>query len=193
MQLIILVILWIGALLGLWLFLREFLWGQTLLSVEICPVKENDDGKAINYVLELLDEAEEKIELYDDGNCMETSLYNSEDFINAIKKKLADNPSFQVICLFNRDEPLAFKREFSAHEQVAIYVRTDSSRPDDMHYKIIDGKKAYLSSHKFNDLERDFRIVDGTRAPRWHQKRLEHYLFDRYRQNRNAFTSPSAC
>ena len=117
----------------------------------------NDDQLATNSFIELLEEAESKISIFDNGNIMEGSIYENEDVIKRVGQKLEENPDFKIECSFKYDENTRFKEEFSGHPQVTIIKRD----PLLAHYKIIDGgKKAYLSRHGVAAKSRDIMRYD---------------------------------
>ncbi len=130
----------------------------------------NDDPAATEYFIDLLDEAQKKMTIYDDGNDMEESIYNNPKVIAAVQRKLGQNADFKIQCFFNFDHDLLFKQTFGNHPQVDIRTG-DNVAPKDVHYKIIDdGRKAYLSRHKLGANERSIRWIDCTRV----QRDLEH-------------------
>ena len=130
----------------------------------------NDDPAATEYFIDLIDEAQEKMTIYDDGNDMEESIYNNPEVIAAVQRKLEQNADFKIQCFFNFDHDLRFKQAFGNHPQVDIRTG-DNVASKDVHYKIIDdGRKANLSRHKLGDSERRIRWIDCTRV----QRDLEH-------------------
>ncbi len=172
----------------LYVIIHAIVWLWQLQSIEILPWEKNDDEKAISLVISLVDEAEEQIELYDDGNKIESSLYDDGRFIDAIKDKLEKNKDFRVQCMFNYDEDLQFKEAFKNDARVLIYVRQGQERPQDTHYKIIDdGRKAYLSQHVAGADRRAYRMVDCSRVNKAQLKKIDRFLFGDYRQGLSEF------
>jgi len=109
-------------------------------SFHVFPELRNDDQSAVAHVVELLKEANEELEAFDDGDSFPGSTYNDEEFLHAVREKLKNNDRFRIRCFFNCDDPsLAFTKKFKGEPRVEIYVRKDGSRPPDRHYKIIDG------------------------------------------------------
>ena len=126
----------------------------------------NDDPAATEYFVGLLDEAKEKMTIYDDGNDMAGSIYNDPEVIATVQEKLEQNADFKIQCFFNFDHDLLFRQAFGNHPQVDIRTG-DNVASNDVHYKIIDdGRKAYLSRHKLGDSERRIRWIDCTRVQR---------------------------
>lgn len=126
----------------------------------------NDDNTATEHFVSLLDEAEKKMVIYDDGNNMEGSIYNDPKVIDNVHNKLKQNPDFKIQCFFNFDHDLLFRKAFGNHTRVDIRTG-DNVESKDVHYKIIDdGRKAYLSRHDFSANKRNFRRIDCTRVRR---------------------------
>lgn len=126
----------------------------------------NDDPAATEYFVGLLDEAKEKMTIYDDGNDMAGSIYNDPEVIAAVQGKLEQNADFKIQCFFNFDHDLRFRQVFGDHPQVDIRTG-DNAAANDVHYKIIDdGRKAYLSRHELGHSERSIRWIDCTRVQR---------------------------
>lgn len=85
----------------------------------------NTDAAAIKHFQNLLDDAEEKMAVYDDGNDMEGSLYQDEGVIEAVRRKLdeKEESGFRMQCFFNFDDPeLPFRKAFEGDDRVALWV-----------------------------------------------------------------------
>lgn len=135
-----------------------------IMSVRVEPVAVNDDTIALNQFLSLLNMASESIIIYDDGNSMDGSLYENSQAVNAIKERI-DGSDLTVKCFFNCPNDTLFVRELSQYDNVDIKFR-DGDRPNDIHFKIIDGgKSAYLSWHEFGSSERRFKMLDCRHLP----------------------------
>lgn len=123
----------------------------------------NDHGKARAAFRDLLDEADSGMILYDDGNSMEESIYEDPAVVDAIRRKLAENPRFTMECMFSSSDETLFRRELWNEPRVTI-TRRKGGRSS-VHYKIIDGgRKAHVSRHALGEKRRRFRIVDATKA-----------------------------
>ena len=166
-----------------------YLVWQFILVRRILSIKSesgwNTDQKPIEAVIDLVNEATSQIEIYDDGNDMEDSLYNNKEFFKAIDSKLKESKgNFRVICLFNEDSDMEFKRHFAGNPKVEIYKRKPSKPLSPIHYKIIDGwKKAYLSRHGYGQHEREYRLIDCTGVKGRRSDDLKSVVFDQYRQD----------
>lgn len=152
-----------------WLLNRGF----QFLYVGAAPPGISDDDSAVTSFVAMLDEAQESMIVYDDGDNFEGSLYNDRRAIDAVRGKLQLNPAFKLQCLFNRDDRLAFQQELESEPQVDIRIRSRSAPDSEVRYKIIDGgAKAYLSRYDLCSKQRRFRIVDCTGVPRRHRSRI---------------------
>ena len=126
----------------------------------------NDDSSAREMFLDLVRDAEKRIVIHDDGDDTVTSLYNDDEVVEAVKRRLQSEHELEVKCLFSRKEDIKmsllqgdFPRRFQVHYR-------EGPRPDsDIHYKIIDeGKKGYLSVHRVGSTEREYEMIDCTNA-----------------------------
>jgi len=109
-------------------------------SIDMDPEEDNSNEQAVSHTVELIEETKKEIEIFDDGDYFEESVYNNESLIEVVRNKLDRNPDFKIRVLFNiGDDKLRFIQEFRNEDRVEIYVRKDGTRPPDRHYKIIDG------------------------------------------------------
>ena len=143
----------------------------------------NDNDKAVQHFIDLLNEAKKKMTIYDDGNDMDGSAYKDTEVIDAVRRKLDQNPGFEMQCFFNYDHDLPFRKAFDNHPRVDI--RTGGGLGDrDVHYKIIDdGKKAYLSRHDLGDSNRSFKQIDCTEVPERHLKYVTDAILGEYKED----------
>lgn len=138
-----------------------------LRHVSVTRVDWNNDDSTSQNFLELLDDAQNCIIIYDDGNGQDGSIYMNQKIVEAVREKVKANSNFQVRCLFNCDDPsLLFRRALSHFDQVEIKINRDPMQKMATHYKIIDGgKKAYLSKHSLGVSIRRFKRVDCSKVP----------------------------
>lgn len=123
----------------------------------------NSNEAAERIFLDLLREAKDEIVMYDDGDTNEESLYQSEAVVEAIKNKIQENSRFRVDCVLNdRNGATRFERELDRKSAVRIRRRRDN--PSRIHYKIIDGRKAYVSCHALGGTARNRTMIDCTNA-----------------------------
>lgn len=135
--------------------------GDELRAVESYTNSNNDEDATAMFI-NLIRLANDQIEVFDDGNKMEGSIYENPDVVDELKKKLSENSQFKAYFFFNVDNDLLLRRQLGDHERVKIHICAGSSRPDDQtHYKIIDnGLIAHLSKHAFGAGERTFEVLD---------------------------------
>ena len=154
----------------------------------------NDDASAVTSFLGMLNEAEESLIIYDDGDDSDGSLYKDRRVIEAVQHKLGDNPAFEVRCLFNCDDNLLFRRELEGKRQVHVRIRSNGPSDDGIHYKIIDGgAKAYLSRHALGAKQRRYTIIDCTRVPPRHRGHVADSLLGMYKEDfEHAFEASAA-
>ena len=131
---------------------------------------ENDNEDA--HFRAVLDHAEREFLVHDDGDKTAGSLYDDEDTVEAVRKRLQTCPRLRIRCLlnFNTDVKLAaLREEFDDRFQ----VRYLHQRPvDDVHFKIADdGKMAYFSVHAKGAAERKGQVVEDLGAPEFVRKR----------------------
>ena len=125
----------------------------------------NDNDLATRSFIRLLNEAESKMFICDDGD-MDTpkSIYENEDVILHVDKKLQENSEFKMFCVFNTSDRNKFRKKFEdQHNRVHVTDRTNV--PYNLaHYKIIDNaKKAYLSWHPQSSEHRKVHQYDFSR------------------------------
>lgn len=140
---------------------KTFLRAKHLSMIKIIS-GENTNEQAKDDFLRLIDEAKERIEIFDDGDDMEESIYQKEEVVAKVKEKLRQVKNFQIDCYFNDDNELLFRQELENEDGVRIIAGIDPSRPPDQtHYKIADnGRIAYLSEHGHKESERNYRFLD---------------------------------
>lgn len=135
--------------------------GDELRAVE-SYTNSNSDEDATAMFINLIRLAKDQIEVFDDGNKMEGSIYENQDVVDELQKKLSENSQFKARFFFNADDDLSLRQQLGDHERVEIHVGAGKNRPDDQtHYKIIDnGLIAHLSRHAFGAGERTFEVLD---------------------------------
>ena len=137
-------------------------------------VQLNDDRASVKSFLDLLKSAKKSLMIYNDGDQVKGSIYDDDEVLEKVSAKLdpdkgdgESEPGFTIRCWFNRDNPeLKFRQRFEGHPRVTIKTLDSAKpRPDDVHYKIIDGgQKAHLSRHDLGSEERMYKIVDCTQV-----------------------------
>ena len=159
-------------------------------SAKVSKVFENTDEEAVSSTGELAKLAERQIEMFDDGNPDNESVYNDPVFIQLVREKL-DIPGFKMKCFFNAPDVSGLKlvQELGDKENLDIWVRpAGTRRPDDPHYKIIDqGNLAHVSKHEFGSDDRRYQTFDYREVNRF--RRWFFYTLDlgKYRQDERDF------
>ena len=159
-------------------------WLRDAVEVSRTRVTEmspNNNEAAEQIFLELLDEAETEIVMYDAGDDDDGSLYQSQEVVQAIRDKLHENAEFKVDCVLNnRAGATLFETELAQEPNVKIRERRDN--PSRVHYKIIDGRKAHVSCHEPGKMVRNSRMIDCSNAPSrrrdWRPLALRRYFDD---------------
>ena len=150
-------------------------------AIEATETMANSDQRAKSVFLDLLQTAKREMIVYDDGDANPESLYQDKNIVEAVKKKIEDNPKFRMKCVFNKDDTTSFRKELGNTPEVQILNRREN--PQRIHYKIIDGRTAYISVHEEGSRERLAKTIKcklfplTSRAPE-----LRHYFkdFDSY-------------
>lgn len=143
-------------------------------SVALLSIEDgrNDDTLVSNVLLGLVNEAERSIVICDDGDQPPgvSSVYDDQDVVDAIARRLDEKPELKIRCFFSSDDQTAFVSEFEGcHDRVTI----NRIARQDVHFKIIDGgRKAYVSAHRRGAQERNFRLYDCTWVAPWARKVL---------------------
>ena len=173
-----------------WLVVATAIMFWTLhRAFQFCYVRStspaiNDNASALRSLLGMLNEAQESLIIYDDGDNSEGSLYNDRRVTEAVREKLKDNPLFEVRCLFNCNDELLFRKELKGERQVDVRIRSNSAPEDGIHYKIIDGgAKAYVSRHAMDSKQGRYRIVDCTRVPLRYRADVADSLLGTYKED----------
>jgi len=144
----------------------------------------NTDAQATAMFIDLLNKTRRRIDIHDDGNDFEGSMYNSPEVIGALRERIKKR-NIKVRCLFNdSDQPLELLRlanaeEFRGHIEI-WYLRGGRQEPD-THYKIVDGGRlVHLSMHAHGDSERGYRL---RKALRWWEISTRHRISKQYRDH----------
>ena len=133
---------------------------------------ENDDKLAVNKFMELLNQAERGLIIYDDGDKVEDSIYDNKEVVEALKHKMEASPSLVVKVLFNEKTNVLLLDEMSQiGDQFEIRYRKGDRPEKDVHFKIADNTLGYFSQHDLGDTKRDFHFYDARYASRRARKR----------------------
>ena len=167
-------------------------------SVRVSQLMLNHSGVAKDEFLRLLNDAREWVFFVDDGDQVNDSIYDDGQVLESIAKKLEENRSFKIYCVFNVDVPsLRFRKQFESaayRKRVFVHALRSDQESIGTHCKMIDGGlQAYLSWHATGEKERIYRTVDCSRTLRpWRSRVIRDSLgpqlaiFNRYFQQRAA-------
>ena len=112
---------------------------------------ENNEQSVKNEFLDVLSNSKRTLIVHDDGDDVPSSVYNDEEVLTAIKRRLDENRKLTIEILFNFNSRLKIYELAEKHDRLSIRSLNMSldQRPEhDVHYKIADdGKYAYLSLH----------------------------------------------
>ena len=156
----VMALVWLGAL-SVPAFVAWRTWGLLRLDLK---VGMNDDRFAQSTFIELLDEADRKMWICDDGNTFPESIYNAEAVVEAVRHRLEENRDLHLYCLFSSDDDTRFTKAFDGHPRVHMDRGVQPRR--DVHFKIIDdARKGYVSAHPPGSFERRYRSYDCSDVP----------------------------
>jgi len=151
----------------------QWRWESQIRLMTVCEGK-NDDEFAKKVFQEMLGIAEKRLDIFDDGNVTDDSIYMDKEILHSIEKKLASSPQFRITCLFNMENPItSFEEKFSSHDQVDIYYPLRSEEVEEKrktgktekHYKIVDGGRfVYVSKHGLGEEARDYEFYNFKRV-----------------------------
>ena len=179
----VMVIVGTGVALCFALAVRIVLRGLAFLQVSTASGWNSDETAAAQFI-GLLDEAATSMVVHDDGNKMEGSIYENEEVVDAVRRKLSDNRHFRLSCHFNFDASLRFTSELAGCDGVRIEVGNGTRPDDDIHYKIIDGGlKAHVSHHELDSRERWYKVIDCSGVPRRLLAHVTDVLLGRYKKH----------
>lgn len=169
--------------------LHEFNQAATVSGI-LTSKGENDDKQALESILWLIAEAQESLEIFDDGNEMDGSIYQEASLTNAIREKLAKTPSFRVVCYFNEEEELLFHEAFKDEDRVRIFPGLEphpKNRPSEVHYKIVDGGRiGYVSQHGYSGSIREYQQWDCRHFSGRKLKAKADFLYKKMREHARA-------
>ena len=149
----------------------------------------NDDDDAKCYIKEVIGAAENRVEIFDDGDKVQDgeSVYDDEEFLTLVGNKLDGGVQFR--CLFNSDNPkMAFRSRFDSDSRIDIRVRkTDSPATSTIHYRNVDaGSMIYLTDHMPHSKDRRFKMIDARHMSDEYRQSLDENL-DEWRQDEAQF------
>ena len=160
----------------------------SLVTVRKLRIK-NDDDVAKATFLEVLNGAEKRLIVRDDGDGS-SSLYSDDDMAEQVRSRLRHNKKLAIRMLFNYREDgnklaaLQAEAEFQRRDRLDIRYLLPEERPfKEVHGKIADsGKRGCLSAHERDAQERDVEKFDCSRSWLGRQFVFRRYIADFERQ-----------
>ena len=105
MSIVLVVVGITGAVVSMFIVFKNLRDAIIIGSLKFGRKEKNNDEQAVLNTLELIKEAKNEIEIFDDGDCFPGSAYEDERIIEAIEDKLRENPAFKFRFLFNIGSP----------------------------------------------------------------------------------------
>lgn len=154
---------------------------------------KNDDDVAKATFLEVLDAAEKKLIVRDDGDAS-SSLYRDDQIVEQVRSRLQHNKNLAIRMLFNYREEgnklaaLQAEAEFQDRKRLDVRYLLPDRRPfKEVHGKIADsGRHGCLSVHEKDAQERDLEKFDCSQSWLGRQFVFRRHLADFERQFQNA-------
>ena len=144
----------------------------------------NTDEQATAMFIGLVKQTRRQIDIHDDGNDFEGSMYNSPEVIDALRERIRKR-NIKVRCLFNdADHPLELlnlARSEESRSRIEIWYLRGGRQEPDTHYKIVDsGRLVHLSRHEHGASERGYRL---RKAQRWWEFNTRYRISKQYRDH----------
>ena len=182
----------VGAIVSMSFVFKYLRKAMTIRTLKFERRVKNSDEQAILNTLELIKEAENEIEIFDDGDCFPGSAYEDDRVIEAIEDKLKKNPAFKFRFLFNIGSPELKLIQAACNREtlrgIELYRRISRERPADRHYRIIDGGvKGILSEHSVGKGPRTYQNFDCRAKADSDRKRAGSFVFEKWGQNEADF------
>lgn len=159
---------------------------------------KNDDDVAKAAFLEVLNSAEKKLIVRDDGDAP-SSLYHDDHVMEQVRSRLRHNENLAIHVLFNyRGEQagengnklaaLQAESEFQGRERLDVRYLLPEKRPfKEVHWKIADnGRHGCLSVHEKDAQERDLEKFDCSQSWLGRQFVFRRHIADFERQFQHA-------
>ena len=144
----------------------------------------NTDEEASKIFIELLSQTRRQLDIHDDGNNFEGSIYNDQNVIEKLRERIG-NRNIKVRCLFNDAdshlELFKLARSKECRHSIEIW-HLKGDRPErDTHYKIVDdGRLVHLSSHAHGASDRGYRL---RKAQEWWKLSTRRRISKQYRSH----------
>ena len=141
----------------------------------------NSDSDAARLFVDLVNYAKSSIVIREDGDSSDSSIYNDEEVLNAIRKRLVEFPELEFKCLFNEEANLQLLNLVDKEhpENFKIWYAKGYRPTLETHYKVIDdGYVVFLSRYKRGDKRRPYvqRRIKWALAKGSRKRNAERYL-----------------
>lgn len=138
-------------------------WGWYHRGGRIMFRERNSNTMALEYFVQVVNAAENRLIVHDDGDDVADTPYNDERVLDALAQRLETCHELEVKMLFNvKDENLRIVRMADKYDH-RLQIRYKNGRPTgDIHYKIADDRIGYFSEHDQGSSDRKMWVYDFT-------------------------------
>ena len=126
-------------------------------------LERNSNPKALHCFVQVVNAAENRLIVHDDGDNVADTPYNDQRLLDALAQRLQTRPQLEVQVLFNvKDENLGIVQMADNYDH-RLQIRYKHERPTgDIHYKIADDTIGYFSEHEQGSSDRKMWVYDFT-------------------------------
>ena len=144
----------------------------------------NSNEQATKMFIDLVKQAQHQIDIHDDGNNFEGSIYNNQEVMDVLSNKISEK-GIKVRCLFNDPDQqlklLELAQTLEAQDNIEIWYLDGGRQEPDTHYKIVDkGRFVHTSRHEHGGIERTFIL---RKAPGWWEYHTRNRISRPYREH----------
>ena len=149
-----------------------YLWKAFSLFGVLVESGTNDGNLAIKKFLEVVEQAEQVLVIYDDGDQVADTIYNKDEVSSALTSRMKQAPRLRVRVLFNKKSDIELPKRMSQFgDRFEVRYRTGERPAQDVHFKIADGRVGYFSQHGLGDTDREFTFCDARHTSKKARKR----------------------
>ena len=158
-------------------------WGWYHRGGRIMFRERNSNTMALEYFIRVVNAAENRLIVHDDGDNVADTPYNDERVLDVLARRLETCHKLEVKMLFNvKDEDLRIVRMANKYGH-RLQIRYRNERPiGDIHYKIADNTIGYFSEHDQGSSDRKIWVYDFTDTTKTARERAfgsHSHLFER--------------
>ena len=128
---------------------------------------QNNDTLAATSFLELVDRADRRMIVHDDGDAIDRSIYNTHAVVDKVEARLREG-GFEIVFLFNSKERgnLELSRRLGDNPSVTILQAPLRDRDSDVHCRILDDADVvHLSRHRPGAETRNTKCLNLAKVP----------------------------